>query len=78
MDSLNTVPNDRPGFDPGANTTASFLSEQAEKHLSDCCEPDSWLVEVRTFRNLTAQRWLKQQKLWRRERYFSKSKRNGR
>lgn len=42
MDGLNTVPNAGPGSDPGANSTASFLSEQAEKHLRDCCELDSW------------------------------------
>ncbi|KAL6083532.1 hypothetical protein STEG23_031436 [Scotinomys teguina] len=42
MDGLDTVPIARPGSDPGANSTASFLSEQAEKHLRDRCELDLW------------------------------------
>lgn len=54
MDCLNTVPNARPGSDPGANSTASFLSERVEKRLRTTVNLTPGLVEVRTFRNLTA------------------------
>lgn len=59
MDSLNTVPNARPGSDPGANSTASFLSEELRNALGTTVNLTPRLGEVRTFRNLTAQWWLK-------------------
>lgn len=59
MDSLHTVPNARPGSDPGANSSASFLSEELRNALGTAVNLTPGRGEVRTFRNLTEQWGLK-------------------